>query len=189
MHQCQPCDRPCTQRSWLGQTLRRPCRIVSRRAEPAGVHGEAQPRGTIINKVPVGMKMSPELYEYVLSHNREPEVRWGAVARGHDALRLTERFHCTNSLVGCQQETPPTSAHPTSATTSPPRGGSRGPRGPASSAARGGPSAPRPLVEQFPDARFHFNRGPLAQRVSFKGVWLNAEWADWALLKLLQGEE
>jgi hypothetical protein len=45
------------------------------------------------------------------------------------------------------------------------------------------------FLKQFPDARFHFNSGPLAQRGTFKGVWLNEERTEWALERLLQGEE
>jgi hypothetical protein len=37
------------------------------------------------------------------------------------------------------------------------------------------------FLEQFPDARFHFKNGLLAQRGTFKGVWLNAEHTEWAL--------
>jgi hypothetical protein len=40
------------------------------------------------------------------------------------------------------------------------------------------------FLEQFPDARFHFKSGPLAQRGTFKGVWLNEEWTAWALERL-----
>jgi hypothetical protein len=32
-------------------------------------------------------------------------------------------------------------------------------------------------------ARFHFKSGPLAQRGTFKGVWLNVERTEWALEK------
>jgi hypothetical protein len=39
------------------------------------------------------------------------------------------------------------------------------------------------FLKQFPDVRFLFKRGPLAQRRTFKGVWLNAERTEWALEK------
>jgi hypothetical protein len=37
------------------------------------------------------------------------------------------------------------------------------------------------FLEQFPNARFHFNSGDGAQRGTFKGVWLNKEHTEWAL--------
>ncbi len=39
------------------------------------------------------------------------------------------------------------------------------------------------FLEQHPNARFHFKSGPLAQRGTFKGVWLDEEWTVWALEK------
>jgi hypothetical protein len=39
------------------------------------------------------------------------------------------------------------------------------------------------FLEQFPDARFHF-KGPLAQRGTFKDVWLHEERTVWALERL-----
>ncbi len=39
------------------------------------------------------------------------------------------------------------------------------------------------FLEQFPNARFHFKSGLLAQRGTFKGVWLNEEHTEWALEK------
>jgi hypothetical protein len=39
------------------------------------------------------------------------------------------------------------------------------------------------FLKRFPNARFHFKSGPLAQRGTFKGVWLNAERTEWALEK------
>jgi hypothetical protein len=39
------------------------------------------------------------------------------------------------------------------------------------------------FLEQFPDARFHFNGGLLDQQGTFKGVWLNKEHTEWALGK------
>jgi hypothetical protein len=39
------------------------------------------------------------------------------------------------------------------------------------------------FLEQFPNARFHFNSGDGAQRGTFKGVWLNKEHTEWALEK------
>jgi hypothetical protein len=39
------------------------------------------------------------------------------------------------------------------------------------------------FLKQFPNTRFHFKSGPLAQRETFKGVWLNAERTEWALEK------
>ncbi len=60
--------------------------------------------------------------------------------------------------------------------------GTRAPR-PRSSAQR----APDPhptahkFLEQFPNARFHFNSGRQAQQGTFKGVWLNKEHTEWAL--------
>jgi hypothetical protein len=39
------------------------------------------------------------------------------------------------------------------------------------------------FLEQFPNARFHFKSGPLAQRGTFKGVWLNDGRTEWALEK------
>jgi hypothetical protein len=44
------------------------------------------------------------------------------------------------------------------------------------------------FLEQFPNVRSHFNSG-LDQRGTFKGVWLNKEHTEWALERLLQGEE
>ncbi len=40
------------------------------------------------------------------------------------------------------------------------------------------------FLEQFPDARFHFKNNNLAQRGTFKGVWLNEERTAWALERL-----
>jgi hypothetical protein len=37
------------------------------------------------------------------------------------------------------------------------------------------------FLEQFPNARFHFNSDRLAQQGTFKGVWLNEEHTEWAL--------
>jgi hypothetical protein len=39
------------------------------------------------------------------------------------------------------------------------------------------------FLKRFPDARFHFNTSNLAQQGTFKGVWLNDEWTEWALEK------
>ncbi len=39
------------------------------------------------------------------------------------------------------------------------------------------------FLKRFPDARFHFKSGRLAQQGTFKGVWLNAEHTEWALEK------
>jgi hypothetical protein len=39
------------------------------------------------------------------------------------------------------------------------------------------------FLEQFPDARFPFKSGRIAQQGTFKGVWLNAERTEWALEK------
>ncbi len=39
------------------------------------------------------------------------------------------------------------------------------------------------ILEQFPNARFHFNSGLPAQQGTFKGAWLNAEHTEWALEK------
>jgi hypothetical protein len=40
------------------------------------------------------------------------------------------------------------------------------------------------FLEQFPNARFHFNSGRRAQQGTFKGVWLNRERTEWALERL-----
>jgi hypothetical protein len=40
------------------------------------------------------------------------------------------------------------------------------------------------FLEQFPNARFHFNSGRLDQQGMFKGVWLNEERTEWALERL-----
>ncbi len=40
------------------------------------------------------------------------------------------------------------------------------------------------FLEQFPNARFHFKKGRLAQQGTFKGVWLNEEHTEWALERL-----
>jgi hypothetical protein len=169
----------------------------------------------------------------------------------------TQHFTALHSLVGCQ-ETPSSGAHPSSATTSPPRGtptssdttsphtrrasnqkhdqsdkgraasgkrqrarqprpSARKPRPRARAACF--PAPPRPpqlattdlrwslwqsslniptntkstrgvvgltvlqpkFLEQFPNARFHFKSGPLAQRGTFKGVWLDEDEGVWAL--------
>ncbi len=37
------------------------------------------------------------------------------------------------------------------------------------------------FLELYPNARFHFNSGPAAQRGTFKGLWLNKEHTEWAL--------
>jgi hypothetical protein len=37
------------------------------------------------------------------------------------------------------------------------------------------------FLQQFPNARFHFNSGRPAQQGTFKGVWLNEERTEWAL--------
>jgi hypothetical protein len=37
-----------------------------------------------------------------------------------------------------------------------------------------------------PNARFHFNSGPLDQRGTFKGIWLSKD--EWALQKLAVSE-
>ncbi len=39
------------------------------------------------------------------------------------------------------------------------------------------------FLKQFPNARFHFKSGRLAQQGTFKGVWLNKEHTEWALEK------
>jgi hypothetical protein len=39
------------------------------------------------------------------------------------------------------------------------------------------------FLTRFPNARFLFKKGHLAQRGTFKGVWLNAEQTEWALEK------
>ncbi len=39
------------------------------------------------------------------------------------------------------------------------------------------------FLKQFPNARFHFKKGLLAQQGTFKGVWLNKEHTEWALEK------
>jgi hypothetical protein len=136
-------------------------------------------------------------------------LKWeGGLCRGGAVSGMLKT--AGTSLHSCQQETPPRSAHPTSATTSPPRGGPAS-SGPPRPLARPPPprSTPRTepintkatsgvvgltvlqpkFLEQFPDVRFHFKSSNLAQRGTFKGVWLNAERTEWTLQKLLQGEE
>ncbi len=88
-------------------------------------------------------------------------------------------------LVGCQ-ETPPSGAHPGWQRYNQSESGQASQqryRESAQGLANQQRYRESAQGQQYPNARFTFNRGDGAQRGTFKGVWLNAEHTEWALEK------